>query len=82
MVMEDKRRADIETNAKLEELFLAAAPCLFQLNSIEAMQSTKQNCGCIEQSWGFNNDFSVLHCFPSHGQFRNSEIINFINGLS
>ena len=27
MVMEDKRRADIETNAKLEELFLAAAPC-------------------------------------------------------
>lgn len=26
--------------------------------------------------------FSVLHCFPSHGQVRNSEIINFINGLS
>ena len=55
MVMEDKRRADVETNAKLEELFLAAAACL----SLRQCKIPKENY----------ENYSATRGFPMISQF-------------
>ena len=63
--MEDKRRADIETNAKLEELFLAAAPCLFQLRQCKVQSKIADVLSKVGDSTMISQFYIVFHHMAS-----------------